>query len=642
MTSFFISLSALQAQQGWIEVIGNNLANTNTPGFRGSYATFADQFSQTLRYGSAPSNGLGGVNPVQAGLGVRLASIGRDVRQGALMTTGRAFDMAIEGHSFFALTDGEGSFYTRAGAFGLDGAGNLVDQRSGLRVLDTNGQGIKIDTNQRIPPQATGAISISGNLPRVWTGPFPEILSTTNLASGTNAVLQGTVTGPFTIPTGETWTLRVRVSGGETQTASITSATGTVTTAEVAAAIDGLVGVSAVDDGTGRVVITSDDKGAAATIDVDPGSAGQDLSVLVGLSTTPVAGTESPVASSTLLNELVHNHVAYADGDQIQIDGVDADGSTISNVFTFGAANDGTTVQDLVTFLDGLYAASTVALDASGNITVTADQSGVSSTQLDLSDAAGNTGSSAWSSMSFTTTQQGTDPDRVTTSAQVFDAAGTAHMLTWTFERQDDGSWTATASMPAADGVVLSSPITGLRFADDGTPQGFDGLQQTLNIQFAGQDAVQSLDVDLGTDGELDGLTELGSLPDALVMEQDGYSAGDLTSMSVELSGAIRGFFSNGHSETVAEIGLATFSNPEGLNDVGGGLFTVGSNSGIANLGQGNANGAGRVLGGMLEASNVDTASQLVLLIEAQRSYQANAKVVSAQDEILRTTVNMT
>ncbi|MFN0007802.1 MAG: flagellar hook-basal body complex protein, partial [Planctomycetota bacterium] len=377
-------------------------------------------------------------------------------------------------------------------------------------------------------------------------------------------------------------------------------------------------------------------------IDVDPGSAGRDLAALVGLSTTLVAGTESPVTGVTQLNDLVHNQVAYLDGDQIQVNGTDADGSSISNVFTFGAANDGTTVQDLVTFLDNLYAASTVTLDANGNITVTADQSGVSFTELELGDASGNTGVSSWSSMAFTTTQQGTDPDRVTTSAEVFDLAGTAHILTWTFERQADGSWTATPTMPAADGAVLSSPITGLRFGDDGTPLGFDGLSQTVSVQFAGQVAAQTLQVELGTDGELDGLTQLGSIGQSLVMDQDGYSAGDLTSMSVDLSGAIRGFYSNGQSQAVAQIGVATFANPEGLEDAGGGLFRVGSNSGAASLGQGNTNGTGRVLGGMLEASNVDTAAQLVLLIEAQRSYQANAKVVSAQDELLRTTVNMT
>lgn len=642
MTSFFTSLSALQSNQNWIEVLGNNLANATTPGFKGSYATFADQFSQTLRYGSAPGAGLGGTNPSQIGLGVRLASVGRDFQQGALTTTGRAFDMAIEGRSFFTLSDGLRSLYTRVGTFGLDGAGSLVDQRSGLHVVGADGSPISIDANKKIPPQATGTLSISGNLPKVGNGPNPEILSNTSLATGTNAVLAGSVAEPFTIPIGETWTLRVRVSGGPTQTASVTSTTGTVTAAEIATAIDGLSGVHAADDGSGHVVITTDDKGAAATIDVDPGSGGHDLAALAGLSTTLVAGTETTVMGTTDLSGLVANHTAYQIGDQIQINGADADGSTVSTVFTYGAANDGTTLQDLVDFLNVVYPASTVALDSNGNISVTADQPGAAHMQLVLSDAAGNTGDTTWSDVPFTTTQQGTDPDQVTSSSQVFDAAGTAHVLTWTFERQADETWNATASMLPADGVVLSAPITGIAFGDDGTPQGFDGLAQTLSVQFTGQVAVQTVQVSLGTDGELDGLTQFGTDGSPLVVEQNGYAAGDLTSMSVDLTGDIKGFYSNGQTQSVALMGVATFANPEGLTDLGGGMFAVGANSGEAILGGGGENGAGRVLGGTLEQSNVDTASQLVLLIEAQRGYQANAKVISAQDEVLRTTVNMT
>jgi flagellar hook protein FlgE len=642
MTTFFTALSALQADQNWMEVLGNNLANTNTPGYKGSYATFAEQFNQTLRDASEAANGLGGTNPAQIGMGVRMANVGRDFEQGALTTTGRAFDMAINGRSFFALSGGQQTLYTRVGTFGLDGSGSLVDQRSGLKVLDPNGNPISIDENQKLPPKSTGSISISGNLPKVSTGPLPEILGTTSLTSGTNAVVTGTVAGPYTIPAGETWTLKIRVSGGATQTASVTSTTGTVTAADVASAIDALSGVSATVNGSGDVVVTSDDKGTAATIDIDPGSAGHDLASLVGLSTSPVAGTESPVTGSTLINDLVPNHVAYQNGDQIQINGVDSDGSTVSTVFTYGSANDGTTVQNLVNFLGTAYPASTVALDSNGNITITAKQAGVAHTQLTLSDAAGNTGITAWSNTPFTTTQEGTDPDRVTTSSQVFDAAGTAHLLTWTFERQGDGTWTATPTMPAADGTVLSPPITGIKFGDDGTPQGFDGLVQTLSVRFTGQVDVQTAHVSLGTDGKLDGLTQFGTSGDPLVVNQDGYAPGDLTSMSVDQTGSIKGFYSNGQTQTVAQLGLATFVNPEGLHDVGGGMFAVSANSGNATLGQGNTNGAGTVLGGTLESSNVDTATQLVLLIEAQRSYQANAKVVTAQDQILQTTVTMT
>jgi flagellar hook protein FlgE len=642
MTSFFTALSALQAHQGWIEVVGNNLANSNTPGFKGSYATFADQFSRTVRYGSAPGGGLGGVNPTQVGLGVRLSGVGRNLNQGALKTTGRIFDLAIEGRGYFALTGGQSPLYTRVGTFGLDAQGNLVDQRSGLHVMGVGGGAITIDSHAQLAPRATSVVSLAGNLPKTVTGPLPEILAGPELTSGTQAVAQGTISGPFTIPVGETWTLRVRVSGGAPQTASVTSTTGTVTAAEIATAIDGLTGVSATVDGSGQVVVSTDAKGSTATLDIDPGAPGMDLAAAAGLPTTFLEGTESAVTPTTNLSELVANRIPYQDGDVIQIAGVDADGSTVSSMFVYGAANDGTTVQDFVTYLDGLYDAATVELDAAGRITVTADEAGEAGTVLTLDDAATNVGETNWSHYAFATTQQGTDPDVVSTSAEIYDAAGTAHLMTWSFERQEDMTWTATATMDAADGTVLSPPIEGIMFQDDGTPMGFDGLDDTLSVLFAGQVAPQSVTLDLGSDGTLGGLTQFGSSSNPLAVEQDGYAVGDLTSLAVDHTGTINGFYSNGETNQLGQIAVATFANPEGLDDMGGGLFSIGSNSGGATIGEANSDGLGRILGGTLESSNVDTAEQFVFLIEAQRGYQANARVVSAQDEILRETVNMT
>jgi len=641
MTSFFTSLSALQAHQEWIEVVGNNLANASTSGFKGSYMTFADQFNRTIRYGSAPGTGMGGVNPTQLGLGVRVAGIGRDFQQGGISTTGRIFDMAIEGRGFFALTDGARSMFTRVGTFGLDASGTLVDQRSGLRVQGVGGSPITLDANSQLPPRSTSEISISGNLPKVVNGPKPEIMASPELTSGTQANVTGTIPGPFTIPAGETWTLRVRVNGGSPQTASVTSTTGTVSAAEVAAAIDGLTGVSASVDGSGNVVVASDAKGTGATLKIDPGASGSDLSALTGLSNAFTRGTESDVTPGTDLSELVANTVPYQDGDVIQINGVDADGTSISTSFVYGAANDGTTVQEFVDYLDNLYAASTVELDADGRIKITADEPGEAGVVLTLDDANGNIGQTNWNNYSFATTQQGTDPDVVTTATEVYDQAGVAHVMTWSFERQGDGSWTATASMPPEDGTVLSPPITGIQFADDGTPIGFSGLSSEVSVQFVGQASAQTIDLELGSDGELGGLTQFGSEGDALVMEQDGYAVGDLTSVNVDQTGTILGFYSNGRTEEMGQLAMATFANAEGLTEIGSGVYVVGANSGEAVIGAPGANGSGRILGGSLENSNVDTAEQFVRLIEAQRGYQANARVVTAQDEILRETVNM-
>jgi flagellar hook protein FlgE len=195
--SLYTALSGLQSHEGWISVIGNNLANASTPGYKSSRAVFADLFSQTLRYASLPSGSVGGRNPMQVGLGVQLADIGRDFAQGALTSTGRVFDLALSGGGHFMLGDGTGTFYSRVGTFGLDALNQLVDQRSGYRVLDPRGQGITLDTTSLFPPSRTTSIDFSGNLPAQVGGPLAQVLT------GGSAFLQGT-SAAFTGSAGRT------------------------------------------------------------------------------------------------------------------------------------------------------------------------------------------------------------------------------------------------------------------------------------------------------------------------------------------------------------------------------------------------------------------------------------------------------
>src|SRR5262245_44608903 len=157
-TSFIAALGAMRANQSWIDVIGNNLANANTPGFKSSRALFADLFSITHRPGTPPAGGIGGTNPLQQGLGVQVAAVDRRLIQGALNTTGRTFDLAMQGRGLFALSDGTQTLYSRVGAFGLDASGNMVDLRTGFRVLDANGQTFAIDTRGVFAPSATTSV----------------------------------------------------------------------------------------------------------------------------------------------------------------------------------------------------------------------------------------------------------------------------------------------------------------------------------------------------------------------------------------------------------------------------------------------------------------------------------------------------
>lgn len=147
-----------------LDVIGNNIANVNTYGFKKGRTTFQDLVSQQISGASAPANGRGGINPKQVGLGSQLASIDTIHTQGSLQTTSRPLDLAISGDGFFAVSDGTNEYYTRAGNFYLDQAGTLVNS-AGLNVLDDAGASITIPTNaQSFSIGADGSVSYVDNL----------------------------------------------------------------------------------------------------------------------------------------------------------------------------------------------------------------------------------------------------------------------------------------------------------------------------------------------------------------------------------------------------------------------------------------------------------------------------------------------
>ncbi|MFP4509580.1 MAG: flagellar hook protein FlgE [Spirochaetaceae bacterium] len=135
MRSLYSGVSGLQNHQTRMDVIGNNISNVNTTGFRRGRVNFQDLISQNVRGAARPEAERGGVNPQQVGLGMNVASIDTLHLQGSLQTTGKREDLAIQGDGFFVLGDGDQNFYTRAGAFGLDANGTLVNPGNGMRVL---------------------------------------------------------------------------------------------------------------------------------------------------------------------------------------------------------------------------------------------------------------------------------------------------------------------------------------------------------------------------------------------------------------------------------------------------------------------------------------------------------------------------
>ena len=176
LRSLFSGISGLRAHQTMLDVTGNNIANVNTAGFKSSQVQFQDTLSQVLTNAGAAQPGVGGTNPAQVGLGVKVAGITTNFQQGASQLTNRQTDMMISGDGFFVVNKGGEQLYSRAGAFSFDALGQLVTPDGGLvQGWAADGTG-NIDLNSplttlRLPvstlmgAQASGSAVFEGNLP---------------------------------------------------------------------------------------------------------------------------------------------------------------------------------------------------------------------------------------------------------------------------------------------------------------------------------------------------------------------------------------------------------------------------------------------------------------------------------------------
>ena len=176
MRSMFAGISGLRSHQTMMDVVGNNISNVNTAGFKSSVVTFQEALSQTIQGPTAAGADTGGANPIQIGLGVKVGSIDAVFTQGATQVTGRSTDVAIQGDGFFVLDTAGSREYTRAGNFSFDSDGNLVGN-GGTRVMgwlaDSTGvidmsatiQHVQIPLSQVIDPVITTTVEVGGNLP---------------------------------------------------------------------------------------------------------------------------------------------------------------------------------------------------------------------------------------------------------------------------------------------------------------------------------------------------------------------------------------------------------------------------------------------------------------------------------------------
>jgi flagellar hook protein FlgE len=176
LRSMDAAVSGLRNHQVRMDIIGNNIANINTVGYKASRVTFEESLSQLLQGSTRPPGDGGGTNPVQVGMGMSVGSVDMLFTQGNLESTGQVTDLAIEGDAFFAVSNGEGNFYTRNGAFQLDANGQMVLPTNGFvlqgKMAAQDGtfppgtvvENIVIPLNEQTPAHATEEINFGKNL----------------------------------------------------------------------------------------------------------------------------------------------------------------------------------------------------------------------------------------------------------------------------------------------------------------------------------------------------------------------------------------------------------------------------------------------------------------------------------------------
>ena len=227
--------------------------------------------------------------------------------------------------------------------------------------------------------------------------------------------------------------------------------------------------------------------------------------------------------------------------------------------------------------------------------------------------------------------------DTFVTGVEIYNSLGDTEMVALTFENTAANTWTVTGTYgDPATAVTLTDNVVTFDATTGGvaTPADFA-------IDLAAGQIPDFGAVTISLDGDSGAVTQFGGLSTLSVASQDGFGAGILQSISMSQEGVLVGSFSSGINRPLAQLAIANFTNPEGLEKSGGSMFSATINSGEPQLAAAGNGGRGLIASGTLEMSNVDLAQEFVTLITAQRGFQANSRVVTSSDEVLSDIVNL-
>ncbi len=705
LTSLYAGVSGLNVNGDAISVIGNNIANSNTIGFKSGRVQFQDIVSKSLGGGAASS---------QIGRGAHTGNISTLFTQSSFETTSRTTDLAIDGEGFFIVKDNGINFYTRAGDFIFDKDGYMVNS-SNLRTqgwrVDDDGNTIGDITDINIADvssssRATTKVSIGANLDSTAETRFvlddnnnqlllagvadPIVFNSGTYTGDTLAaamqekirtalrtmssppanpdnfdVTYSSVTGKFTFAnnTGSDVTFDL-ASGQDPATPPTTNGSTIkeliglpVKDRDGAAGPDNFVvadGSTAISDTprlTDKLFYVNNNNN---TIIFNEG--GVEFQAVIPVQPTPYnslkydnAGTiEDDPSSMAAALETALNSATHADGsagspgNAYTVDYDDATGKFI--IHSDGAGPD-------VTFNWGDERTSAEQLlgfasEYDSNNTLTVNSFSISGAGFIESVYSPNT--------VF-------DPTAATysTALNVYDTLGSPHTITLYFKKVSSNNWEWYAAMSSEDldngipdgtsGTPQPMMVGGggtLEFNPNGSLKTVTGNQDVYFNFAGGADLLQPIDIDFGTSSSeggsgLDGTTQYANASATFSQSQDGFPAGSLSGVSVGRDGLISGVFSNGEIKPLAQLALAMFQSPWGLVKEGNNLWAETVESGNVSIGLPKTAGRGEIASNSLEQSNVDIATEFVRMIAAQRAYQANARMITTSDDLLNEVVNL-
>ncbi|GAB5349236.1 flagellar hook protein FlgE [Alteriqipengyuania sp. 357] len=224
---------------------------------------------------------------------------------------------------------------------------------------------------------------------------------------------------------------------------------------------------------------------------------------------------------------------------------------------------------------------------------------------------------------------------------EVFDAQGGGHQVTMGFVKTGPNAWVAEiygdpAEVTAANGLLASGNVA---FNPDGSldlANSSPALFDSLNVTWTNQAGSSPIDLNLGSQDGLDGLTQFGSPSALIASSSDGGMLNNLVSVDVSKEGIVSAIFDDGTSRAVFQLPMATFANPDGLTRKSGNAYGVSQQSGNVVIGRPGELGSGTIASGTLEASNVDLAQEFTNMIRFQRAYSASSKIITTVDDMLQ------